>query len=71
MEKIKELLGKIGASEELANHVCEELERYSTALKEEKEKRQHANILPHSCQPSAITCSPNADLTCVMVDIGE
>jgi len=38
MEKIKELLGKIGASQELANSVCEELERYSTALKSKYEK---------------------------------
>jgi hypothetical protein len=44
MEKIKELLGKIGASEELAHHVCEELERYSTALKEQKNKELQEKI---------------------------
>jgi len=44
MEKIRELLGKIGASEELANLVCEELERYSTALKEENEKELQTKI---------------------------
>ena len=37
MEKIRELLGKIGASQELADAVCEEMERYSTALKEKYE----------------------------------
>jgi hypothetical protein len=33
MEKIKELLEKIGASEELANALCEHLEHYSNDLK--------------------------------------
>ena len=33
MDKIKELLGKIGASEELSNAICEELDRYTNALK--------------------------------------
>jgi len=34
MDKIKELLGQIGASKELADQLCEHLERYSNALKE-------------------------------------
>ena len=44
MEKIRELLGKIGASESLANAVCEEMERYSTALKEKNEKELQEKI---------------------------
>jgi hypothetical protein len=37
MDKIKELLGQIGASKELADQLCEHLERYSNALKEKYE----------------------------------
>jgi hypothetical protein len=44
MEKIKELLGKIGASQELATALCEELERYSAALKEKFDKDLHEKI---------------------------
>jgi hypothetical protein len=37
MEKIKELLGQIGASEDLTNGLCEEFDRYSNSLKEKYE----------------------------------
>jgi hypothetical protein len=44
MEKIRELLAQIGASEELANATCEELERYTNAVVEEKEKELNDKI---------------------------
>ncbi|MEM3000599.1 MAG: hypothetical protein QXU32_00765 [Nitrososphaerales archaeon] len=44
MEKLKELLKGIGASEELTNAFCEELERYTNALKEKFEKEYWQKI---------------------------
>jgi len=38
MDKMKELLEKIGASPELAKSICEEMERYSKSLKEQYDK---------------------------------
>lgn len=37
MEKIKSLLGDLGASDELSNALCEEFERYTQSLKEKYE----------------------------------
>jgi hypothetical protein len=44
MDKIKELLGKIGASKDLADALCEELDRYSNALKESYESELQDRI---------------------------
>jgi hypothetical protein len=44
MEKIRELVGEIGGSAELAEKLCEELERYSAALKEKNEKELSEKI---------------------------
>jgi hypothetical protein len=44
MDKIKELLGKIGASKDLADALCEELDRYSDALKETYERELQERI---------------------------
>jgi len=38
MEKIRVLLGRIGASDELINQLCEEFERYTGSLKQKYEK---------------------------------
>lgn len=44
MDKIKELLKSLGASDELAKSICEEFERYTTSLKESYEKDYTAKI---------------------------
>jgi phage anti-repressor protein len=44
MEKLKELLKGIGASEELTSAICEELERYSGSLKARYEQEYQAKI---------------------------
>ena len=44
MEKLKELLKGIGASEELTNAFCEELERYTNALREKFEKEYQKKV---------------------------
>jgi len=44
MEKIKELLESIGASKELADALCEHLERYSNDLKEKYSRDLHEKV---------------------------
>lgn len=44
MDKIKGLLEKIGASEELANQLCEELERYDKQIQEKYEEAYQTKL---------------------------
>ena len=44
MDKIRELLKKIGASEELATQIMEELDRYTTSSREKLETEYQVRI---------------------------